>query len=45
MSMEELLNKWFPMTFKVEAKRFARRILNGVGLDIFVKKLKRKIRG
>lgn len=41
--MEELLNKWFPMTFKVKVKKLIRRILNGMGLDMFVKKLKRKI--
>lgn len=43
LSMEELLNKWFPMTFKVKVKKLTRRILNGMGLDMFVKKLKRKI--
>lgn len=45
MSMEELLNKWFPITFKVRTKKLTRRILNNVGLDIFVKKMKRKIMG
>ena len=43
--MEELLNKWFPMTFKVKAKKLVRRMLNGMGLDMVVKKLKRKIGG
>lgn len=43
LSMEELLNEWFPMTFKVKVKKLTRRILNGIGLDMFVKKLKRKI--
>lgn len=43
LSMEELLNEWFPMTFKVKVKKLTRRILNGMGLDVFVKKLKRKI--
>lgn len=45
MPMEELLDKWFPMTYKVKIKKFARRILNVIGLDMLVKKLKRKIRG
>ena len=45
LSMEELLNKWFPMTFKVKAKKLVRRMLNGMGLDMVVKKLKRKIGG
>ena len=43
LSMEELLNEWFPMTFKVKVKKLTRRILNGIGLDMFIKKLKRKI--
>lgn len=43
LSMEELLNEWFPMTFKVKVKKLTRRILNDMGLDMFVKKLKRKI--
>lgn len=45
LSMEELLNKWFPMTFKVKTKKLVRRMLNGMGLDMVVKKLKRKIGG
>lgn len=43
LSMEELLNEWFPMTFKVKVKKLTRRILNGIGLDMLIKKLKRKI--
>lgn len=44
MDMDNLLNKWFPMTNKVKVKKYVRRILNKLGLDLFVKKMKRKIK-
>lgn len=44
IDMTHLLSKWFPMNFKVIAKKKARRILNKCGIDGFVKKIKRKIK-
>ena len=43
MSMVDLLDKWFPMSNKVILKKCVRRILNKFSLDLFVKKIKRKI--
>ena len=45
MSMDSLLEKWVPMSVKVYLKKYARRILNVIGLDLTVKKVKRKIKG
>lgn len=45
MNMTDLLNKWFPMSSKVKLKKHARKILNKIGLDLFLKKLKRKLLG
>ena len=45
MSMDSLLEKWVPMSVKVYLKKYARRVLNVIGLDLIVKKVKRKIKG
>lgn len=45
MSMDSLLEKWVPMSVKVYLKKYARRVLNVTGLDLIVKKVKRKIKG
>lgn len=45
MSMDSLLEKWVPMSVKVYLKKYARRVLNAIGLDLIVKKVKRKIKG
>lgn len=45
LSMEELLDKWFPMSMKVKMKMYLRRILNKMKLDLFVKKIVRRIKG
>ena len=43
MDMEELIDKYFPMTITVRIKKTARMILNRTGIDIWVKKIKRKL--
>lgn len=43
--MKTLLNKYFPITIKVKVKKYARRCLNKVGLDVWIKKIKRKLFG
>lgn len=43
MDMETLLNKWFPMSVEVKIKKYSRRILNILGIDLYIKKMKRKI--
>lgn len=45
MSMDSLLEKWVPISAKVYLKKYARRVLNVTGLDLIVKKVKRKIKG
>ncbi|MGO5306616.1 Coenzyme F420 hydrogenase/dehydrogenase, beta subunit C-terminal domain [Agathobacter sp. LCP21S3_B2] len=45
MSMDSLLEKWVPMSVKVYLKKYTRRVLNVIGLDLIVKKVKRKIKG
>lgn len=42
MSMDSLLEKWVPMSVEVYLKKYARRVLNVIGLDLIVKKVKRK---
>lgn len=44
MSMDSLLEKWVPMSVEVYLKKYARRVLNVIGLDLIVKKVKRKIK-
>ena len=44
MGMDMLINKWFPVTVAIRFKKFLRRLLNIVGIDLFVKKIKRKIK-
>lgn len=45
LDMTALLNKWVPMSTKVYLKKYVRRVLNAIGLDLIVKKVKRKIKG
>lgn len=45
LGMEELMNKWFPMTITIRAKKLGRLALNYFGVDILVKKIKRKMKG
>lgn len=42
LSMEELLNKYFPVTFKVKIKKNIRTILNKLGLDKTIKHILKK---
>lgn len=44
VDMEFLLNEWFPMTFIVVLKKGARRFLNKLGIDRFIKKIIRRIK-
>jgi NAD-dependent dihydropyrimidine dehydrogenase PreA subunit len=43
IEFDDLLKKYFPINSKVYIKKYVRLLLNKVGLDIFIKKLKRKI--
>lgn len=45
MDMESLLNKWFPMSFKVLLMKNVRLTMNRFGIDRIAKKLKRRIKG
>lgn len=42
-SMQDLLKKYFPNSTKVKLKKNIRIVLNKTGLDVFAKKIKRKI--
>ncbi len=44
MNMEDLLNKYFPNTFKIKCKVLIRRFLNLIGVDIVIKRLINKIK-
>ncbi len=45
LDFNELLSKWVPMSFMIKAKRNVRRTLNKIGIDLFVKKIKRRVKG
>ena len=42
LTMQELLDKYYPITFKIRIKRRARLILNSMGLDKTVKHILNK---
>lgn len=44
LSMDELIQKYFPETFKVKIRRCGRRFLNSIGADRIVKRLVKKIK-
>lgn len=43
MDIEEVINKYFPMTILVRVKKIVRIVLNRTGIDVWVKRIKRKL--